>query len=170
MGAITVATGTPLTWKNSGGTYVITLGALAAAAARQGAKGDLGATRAIRWLCRFTWDFEVAPVVGTPIEIWWSPSSSGTAATDNTGNCSGADAAYTGYADGSVAAGKLHLQLIGVAAATANADDVINTAEFTWYPTERYGSPVVVNGTAQAFDNEDAAFVITMTPLPESVA
>lgn len=170
MGAITYATGTPIVWKSSGGDYVITLTSLAAGAARQGVKGDLGATRAIRWSVRVQLDFEVAPVAGAPVEIWWSSSSSGTAATDNTGGASGADAAYIGYADGSVAAGKQQLQLIGVMPAAPNADDVLNIAEFSFYPLSRYGMPVVVNGTAQAFHDTAANFILTFTPMLESVA
>lgn len=170
MGAITYATGTPLTWDAAGTTYALTLTSLAAANARQGAKGDLGATRAVRWSVRVALDFEVAPVAGAPVEIWWSSSSSATAATDNTGGCSGADAAYTGYADGSLAAGKLQLQLIGVMPATANADTIVNTAEFPFYPLSRYGMPVVVNGTAQAFHDDAATFKVILTPLGESVA
>ena len=170
MGAITYATGTPLTWKAADGTYAITLTSLAAGAARQGVKGDLGATRAMRWSCRVQLDFEVAPANGAPVEIWWSSSSSATAATDNTGAASGADAAYTGSAGGALAATKLQLQLIGVMPATADADDVLQIAEFPFYPLSRYGMPIVVNGTAQAFHDTAGNFVLTFTPLGESVA
>jgi hypothetical protein len=169
MGAITYSSGAAITWSTAG-TYAITLTSLASLAARQGAKGDLGATRAMRWSVRVQLDYEVAPAITTAVEIWWSSSSSAVAATDNTGGCSGADAAYTGYADGSIAAGKLHLQLIGVMPATANADDILNIAEFPFYPLSRYGMPVVYNGTGQALHDTAANFVLTFTPLGESVA
>ena len=170
MGAITFATGTPLTWDSTPTTYAITLTSLAAGAARQGAKGDLGATRAVRWSVRVQLDFEVAPVNGAPVEIWWSSSSSATAATDNTGAASGSDAAYTGSAGGALAATKLQLQLIGVMPATADADDVLQIAEFPFYPLSRYGMPIVVNGTGQAFHDTAANFKIVLTPMGESVA
>lgn len=170
MAAITYATGTPIVWAAAGGDYAITLASIAAGAARQGVKGDLGATRAIRWLCRVQINMDVAPVNGAPIEVWWSSSSSATAATDNTGGASGADAAYAGSAGGGVAATKLQLQLVGVMPVTADADAVVQVAEFVWYPTQRYGMPIIVNGTAQAFEGDDDSHSITMIPLPESVA
>lgn len=169
MAVVSYATGTPLTWDSTPTSYALTLTSLAAGAARQGAKGDLGATRATRWSCRVQLDFEVAPVAGAPVEIWWSSSSSATAATDNTGGASGADAAYTGVAGGTLAASKRMLQLIGVVPAEAVADDVLQIAEFAWYPLSRYGMPVVVNGTSQAFHDTAANFKVVMTPLPESV-
>lgn len=170
MGAITYATGTPLVWKNAGGDYVITLASLGAAAARQGAKGDLGATRAVRWSCRVTLNMDVAPVNGTAVEIWWSSSSSAVAGTDNTGAASGADAAYTGSAGGGVATTKLQLQLVGVMPMTADADLVIQVAEFTFYPLSRYGMPIVVNLTAQILEGDNDSHALAFTPLGESVA
>lgn len=170
MATVSYATGTPIRWEAAGGEYAITLASLGAGAARQGAKGDLGATRAIRWLCRVEINMDAAPVNGAPVEIWWSSSSSGTAATDNTGAASGADEAYTGSAGGALAATKLQLQFIGAMPMTADADGVVQVAEFVWYPTQRYGMPIVVNGTAQAFEGDDDSHRITMIPLPESVA
>jgi hypothetical protein len=170
MANVTMSTGTPIRWEAAGGEYAITLASLAAGAARQGAKGDLGATRAVRWLCRVEINMDAAPVNGAPVEIWWSSSSSGTAATDNTGAASGADAAYTGAAGGGLAATKLQLQFIGAMPMTADADAVVQVAEFFWYPPQRYGMPIVVNGTAQAFEGDDDSHRITMIPLPESVA
>jgi len=161
--------GTPITWKASGGTYVITMAGLAAGAARQGAKGDLGAKRAARWSVRLAIDLEVAAVNGAPIELWWSSSASATAATDNTGGASGADAAYTGTAGGGLAARYL-MQLIGVLPALADADAIDQVAEFVFYPLSRYGMPVVLNGTAQAFNDAETTHCITFTPLNEEVA
>ena len=163
-------TGTALTWKASAGDYVITLASLAAAAARQGAKGDLGAKRAVRWACRVQLNMDVAPVNGAAVEIYWSSSPSATAGTDNTGGCSGADAAYTGSAGGLVAATKLQLQLIGAMPMTADADTVVQIAEFVWYPTQRYGMPVVVNGTAQVLEGDNDSHQIVVFPLNEEIA
>lgn len=170
MASITFATGTAITWKAASGTYAMTMASLAAGAARQGAKGDLGATRAVRWSVRVAVNFDVAPANGAPVEIWWASSSSATAATDNTGGASGADAAYAGTAGGALAATKLQLQLVGVMPATADADTIVQVAEFTFYPLSRYGMPIIVNGTGQAFEGDDDSHCITLTPLGESVA
>lgn len=163
-------TGTPITWKNSGGTYTITLASLAAAAARQGVKGDLGAKRAVRWSVRVAINMDVAPVNGAVVEIYWSSSSSATAGTDNAGGCSGADAAYTGSAGGLVAQTKYQLQMIGVMPMTADADTVVQVMEFAFYPLSRYGMPVVVNSTAQAFEGDEDSHCLTFTPLNEEIA
>lgn len=170
MAAITYATGSAIRWKASGGEATLTMASLAAGAARQGSKYDLGATRAIRWLCRVQLNMDVAPVNGTIVEIWWSSSSSGTAATDNTGAASGSDAAYTGSAGGALAATKLQLQFIGAMPLTADADTITQIAEFVWYPTQRYGMPIIVNLSAQAFEGDDDVHCVTMIPLPDSVA
>lgn len=170
MATVSVSTGTPMTWKAASGTYAITLASLAAGAARQGAKGDLGATRAVRWAVRLAVNFDVAPANGATVDLYWSSSTSGTAATDNTGAASGADAAYAGSAGGALAATKLQLQYIGSLIATADADTIVQTQEFEFYPTQRYGMPIVVNSTGQAFEGDDDSHCVTLIPLPEAVA
>lgn len=162
-------TGTPITWKNSGGTYAISLASLGAAACRQGAKGDLGAKRAVRWACRVQINMDVAPVNLAPVTIYWSSSPSATAGTDNTGGASGTDAAYTGPAGGLLNALQ-QMQLVGVMPMTNDADGVVQIAEFVWYPTQRYGMPVVQNGTAQAFEGDEDTHLITIYPLNEEVS
>lgn len=163
------STGVAITWKKTSGDYAITLASLAAGAARQGVKGDLGATRAQRWACRVQFNMDVAPANVSPITIYWSSSPSVTAATDNTGGASGADAAYTGPAGGLLNA-LLQMQMIGVIPMTADADTVLQIAEFVWYPTQRYGMPVVYNGAGQALEGDDDSHQIVMYPLPDGAA
>ena len=162
-------TGTAITWKNASGTYAISLASLAAAACRQGVKGNLGAKRAVRWVCRVQINMDVAPVNLAPVTIYWSSSSSATAGTDNTGGASGTDAAYTGPAGG-LLNGLAQMQVIGTMPMTADADAVVQIAEFVWYPTLQYGMPVVQNGTAQAFEGDEDSHVITIYPLNEEIA
>ena len=100
-------------WEAAGGEYVMTMTGIAVGAARQGAKGDLGAVRAARWSVLVEINMDVAPTAGDVIEFWWSSSPSAVAGTQNTGACSGADAAYTGSAGGSVDETKYQLQYIG---------------------------------------------------------
>lgn len=166
---ILVKTGTSLTWKASGGDYDMTMASIANDAARQGEKGDLGATRAARWALRVSNNMDAAPTAGLTIEYWWSSSTSATPATDNTGACSGADAAYTGSAGGSVDETKYQLQHIGDLVLTPDADGVVQTAEFCFYPLQRYGMPVLVNKSGQALEGDDDSHQIVLVPIIDEI-
>jgi len=161
---ILVKVGTPIIWKAAGGTYAITLSGIAINNARQGAKGDLGATRAARYSVLVEINMDVAPTAGKVIEFWWSSSPSAVAATQNTGACSGTDAAYTGSAAGSVDETKAQLQYIGALVLTPDADAVVQRQEFAFFPLQRYGMPVLVNKSDQALEGDDDAHQITFTP------
>ena len=101
---VLVKDGTPKVWADttdysstgSGFTRTdqIDLTSLANGAARQGAKGDLGATRAARYSVTVGIEFDVAPTAGVEVEVYWSSSFSATAGTGNAGGASGADAAW----------------------------------------------------------------------------
>lgn len=162
-------TGTAITWKAAGGDHAITLTGIAVNAARQGAKGDLGATRAVRWAMRVQLNMDVAPTEGDVIELWWSSSPNAAAGTDNAGACSGTDAAYTGSAGGSVDETKLQLQRVGVLVLTPDADAVIQITELVFFPTQRYGMPVLVNKADQALEGDDNSHQIVIYPLPDEI-
>jgi len=91
-GDVTVASQTPICWAdttdysdtNSGisRTDQIDLTSLADGDARQGAKKDLGATRATSYAVMVCLEFDVAPTAGEPVQILWSSSTSGTAGTN----------------------------------------------------------------------------------------
>ena len=166
---ILTKTGTPIVWKAAGGDYAITLTGIAVNAARQGAKGDLGATRAARYSVLVEINMDVAPTAGDVIEFWWSSSPSAVAGTQNTGACSGADAAYTGSAAGSVDETKAQLQYIGALVLTPDADAVVQIQEHLFFPLQRYGMPVLVNKADQALEGDDDAHRITFTPLIDEV-
>jgi len=166
---VLVKTGTPIVWKAAGGDYAITLASIANAAARQGAKGDLGANRAARWSVLVEINMDVAPAAGAFIEFWWSASPSAVAATQNTGACSGADAAYAGSAGGTVDQTKYQLQLIGSLVLTPDADAVVQRQEFAFMPLQRYGMPVLVNKGGQALEGDDDSHSITLTPIVDEV-
>lgn len=166
---ILVKTGTSITWKASGGNYAITLASIADDAARQGAKGDLGATRAARWAVRVSINMDVAPTAGETIEFWWSSSTSAVAGTDNTGAASGTDAAYTGSTGGSVDETKYQLQHIGDLVLTPDDDGVVQVAEFTFYPLQRYGMPVLVNKGGQALEGDDDSHQIVLVPIVDEI-
>lgn len=162
-------TGTPITWKAAAGDYAITLASIGVGAARQGVKGDLGATRAVRWAMRPAINMDAAPTAGNVIELWWSSSPSAVAATDNTGAASGTDAAYTGSAGGSVDETKVQMQRVGVLVLTPDADGVVQIKELVFFPTQRYGMPVLVNKADQILEGDDDAHQIVIYPLPDEI-
>jgi len=166
---VLVKTGTPLVWKAAGGDYAITLAGIAVNAARQGVKGDLGATRAARWSVQVFINMDVAPTAGDVIEFWWSASSSAVAGTDNTGAASGADAAYTRSAAGSVDETKVQMDYIGGLRLTPDADAVIQSQKFVFFPLLRYGMPVVVIKADQALEGDDDVHRLTFTPIVDEV-
>lgn len=123
---------------------------LAAGAARQSAKFDFGATfDEIQTLAACV-EWETNPEVANTdyLEFYMGFSPLAAAANANPGGLSGSDAAYTGYAAGSLAASLRQLTPLGV----MMMDNVINTDQaqidtdiYTFRPSERYGILVVVN-------------------------
>jgi hypothetical protein len=166
---ILIRTGTPITWKASGGTYAMTMASVANNAARQGVKGDLGAVRAARWSVQVENNLDSAPAAGKTLEYWWSSSPSVTAGTKNTGAASGTDAAYTGSTGGSVDETKLQLEWIGALVLTPDADAVVQSTEFSFYPKQRYGMPILVNKSGVALEGDDDSHLITFTPIIDEV-
>lgn len=169
---------TPLVWADIGGDFgdspiagtdQITLVSLADAAARQGAKGDLTALRARAYSVTLRVEFDVAPVSGTIVSLYWAPSVSGTAGVANPGGISGADAAYTGTAGDSLADSLKQLDLIGVLICTADAAAVVQQQTFVYSPSERFGTPVVFNQGGQAFEGDDIEMSIIFNPIVDEI-
>lgn len=166
---IFIKTGTIIRWEAAGGEYAMTMASIAVNAARQGAKGDLGALRAARWSVQVENNLDVAPAAGKVLEYWWSSSPSAVAGTQNTGAASGADAAYTGSAAGTVDETKVQMQHIGSMPLTPDADGVVQSMEFVFFPLQRYGMPVLVNKADQALEGDDDSHRITLTPIVDEV-
>lgn len=152
--------GTPKSWKASGGDYAITLTSLADAAARQGAKGDLGEYFRQRWAVHLAASLAVAATTGKLLELWWSSSPSATAGTENAGGASGADAAYT-------AAYRPQLQFIGFLYLANGLGTGIQRQDFEFMPRFRYGMPVIYNGAGQALGATAADHEIRFTPVDQ---
>lgn len=163
---ILTKSGTAIIWKASGGTYAMTMASIADNAARQGAKGDLGATRAARYSFLVEINMDVSPTAGEVVEFWWSSSPSVTAGTQNTGGASGTDAAYKAAEEDEW---KLQLQFVGALVLTADADAVVQIQEFVFFPPQRYGMPVLVNKGGQALEGDDDSHRITLTPLVDEI-
>jgi hypothetical protein len=166
---ILTKTGTPLVWDAAVTDYAMTMTGIADNAARQGAKGDLGAVRAARWSMLVENNLDIVPTAGKVVEFWWSSSPSAVAGTQNTGAASGADAAYTGSAGGSVDETKAQLMYVGALVLTPDADAIVQVQEFVFFPPQRYGMPVLVNKAGQALEGDDDAHRITLTPLIDEV-
>lgn len=180
------ANSTPEVWADSadyagdGGarTAQIDLTALAAGAARQGAKRDMDTALGVanrlprRWAVtiRIEYDTGNEPVDGETVDLYWAASLSGTAGTANPGGTSGADAAYTGTAGSTLAESLLQLQFIGSMPLTNDAATIVQQMTFiTTIPTQ-YGMPVLVNGSAaDVFEGDANEMSITFTPLEEEI-
>lgn len=158
--------GTTKTLKSSGGDAAITLASLANGSYRQAAKLDLGTPFA--QVYDVLADLELASsglTAGNAIDFWWSPSSNGTAGTDNMGGCSGTDSAYTGYSGGSAATGIKQLIFIGSMIVTAQATTTVQKAYVgSFVPPTRYGSLVMLNGSGAAIHTSDTNCQIRLVP------
>lgn len=178
---------TPRVWADTtdydgdGGTrtHQIDLTSLGNGAARQGAKADMAVMRVVnrggdanaycripyRWAVTLRIEMDVAATDNRTVDLYWGASLSSVVGTANPGGLSGADAAYTGSADSTLAESLLQLQLIG---SLALLNDVATTVQQQTFITAlplRYGMPVVMNNGGQAFEGNAVEMSITFTPL-----
>ncbi len=149
--------------------YQIDLTSLANGAARQGAKGDLGATRAARYRVIVWIEMDVAPASGATVDIYWAASPHATAATENPGGASGSDAAYTGTAGDSLDDSLKQLIFIGSVVLTSDAATVVQRMVFTFVPPLQYGMPVVDNNGGQAFEGDAIEMAIKLIPIIDEI-
>lgn len=165
--------GTPVVWADTtdyagdGGTrtHQIDLTGLADGAARQGAKADLGATRAKHFSVTVCVEMAVVPVSKAAVDIYWATSPHATPGLINPGGCSGADAAYTGTAGDSLDDSLAQLIYLGSVSLTADADPVLQIQNFTLFPQHRYGMPVIDNNGGQAMHSDAIECFISLTPI-----
>lgn len=172
MGAVTAVfrsqSGTEKTWKASGGDYAITMDSTANAAAREGAKGDLGATFAGLYAVKLEAEFASAPTAGNRVDVYWNPSNSATAGTNNVGNCSGADSAYAGYSS-NLTATLPQLIYIGSLVLTAQGTTTVQKGRVGFLsPPTRYGSPVIVNNSAVGWVSNSTNTQLILTPVEDT--
>jgi len=140
---------------------------LAAAAARQSAKLDFGATRAMLYDVRINFEMATDPAASGWLGLYMAPSYSGTANVGNVGHCTGADSAYAAIAGYTLDELIAHLQVIGrVPVAVQNDADGVQTAYVgTFSPTDRYGCLVVRNNASVAFHSDAAEFAVAFYPI-----
>ncbi len=149
-------------------TDQIDLTSLASAAARQGTKGDLGATQPARYLVRVGIEFAVAPTSGEVVDVYWAGSPSATAGSANPGGASGSDSAYTGTAGDSMDDSLKQLLYLGSLVATADATTVVQYQDIATVSAEelgRYGMPVVDNNTSQALVADAVEQYVAFIPI-----
>ena len=163
-----IQSGTTKTFKSSGGDAALSMVGVANGAARQSAKLDLGATRPGRVSVKAAFELAATPTAGASIDLYWAPSSSATAGTDNPGNISGTDAAYTGYSSNLTASLK-QLLYIGSFICTAQATSTVQKGFVGQFvPPNRYGSLVVANNAGSAIHSSDTNCEVVFTPVEET--
>ena len=153
-------------------THQIDLTGVASTEAREGAKADLGATRAAGYSVHVGVEVDVVPVAGTYIEVFWAASYSGTAALGNPAGTTGSDADWAGTTHGTVAQAKRQLILIGTLVMTPDDDtDNVQRACINGYfsPPTRYGFPVVVDLAGQALFSDAVEMYIALVPVTDEV-
>ncbi len=149
-------------------------GALGALAARQSTQADLGATRAASYSIMMSLEMATDPVAGETVDLYWAPSVDSTAGDGNTGGTTGVDGAYVGYPGpvSTLAEGLADLMYIGSMhlAVMNDADDVHIAYIGKFFPPDRYGSLVVVNGSAaDVFHSDDVEFAVSFQPIVTEV-
>lgn len=148
-------------------TYDIDLASLVDAAARQSLKWDWGATRPPSFKIRMTTELASDPASGGSVDLYAYESHSATAAVGNTGGCTGADAAYTGYSGHTLAESLLQLDFIGSLSTGVqnDADGVVIGKVAVYSPTARYGGIVVVNNTNIGFHTDSIEMAVLFEPI-----
>lgn len=149
------------------------LGALATGGvAWQSVKMDLGSANLdVLYEMRAYIEWHSAPTAGGTVDFYAGYSNSGTAATNNPGGLSGADAVYQGYgADTASGTEALPLlQYIGSLVATADATVQVSMVG-TFMPLDRYMMLVVVNNSSVNIANTDAIETcVAITPLQHQI-
>lgn len=151
-------------------TAQIDLTSLADTAARQGAKVDLGATRARRYLMVAALEYAVAPASGEIAEFYLGESPSGTAGNANPGGLSGSDAAYTGTAGDSLADSVKQLRHVGNMVLTADATTTVQyQAIGIIEDVGRHVSVAVKNEGGQALHSDAVEMYVALLPLVDEL-
>ena len=168
-----IKNGTPIVWADTtdfGGSPIartdqIDLTSVATAEAREGAKVDLGATRAARYSVTMRIELNAAATSGLVVDFYFGQSPHSAAGTANPGGLTGVDADYTGTAGDVVGDAIKQCSWVGSLPCTSDADTVIQQTTWTFMPSERYQIPVVYNLSGQAFEGDAVEMSIVMIPL-----
>ena len=157
-----LTTGSAINWTPSGGTYALTLTSLATAAARGGAKGDLGTYWRRRWAVLFATAVGTAATAGNLVNLGWAGSPTATAGTDNPGGWTGTDASF-----GTPAELFFQLQFVGGLYLSNAAGTGVQVQMFELFPRYRYGGPVVYNLSGQTLSSTAANHEVRLVPIDD---
>lgn len=149
---------TAITWLASGGTNLLTLTSLAAAAGRQGARHDFGTAARAQVFAWRAWNVAgTTPVVGEVSgRIYWK-SDDGTSPDNDDG---------TGDIAVSAEDKLLNLRRIGSIIVDEAATAVTFVASGLILLPHRYGMPVFWNESADAYSSTAADHGFSLTPVP----
>ena len=172
--------GTPIVWADTTDysstvsgltrTHQIDLTSVATTASRQGAKADLGATRAADYIVMVAVEFASGAISNEVVDFYWAASPSTTAGNANPGGTTGADAAYTGTAGDSLADSLKQLTLIGSLTTTADQTTVVQYGHIgVLSEIPRYGMPVVVNNSTGAFVADAVEMYVALIPVSDDI-
>jgi hypothetical protein len=149
---------TPLTWKNTGGTAVITGTSLANNAGRVGAQIDRGASARAQ---RFYWEFEchvASGTLGQTVSIYLATAHANSASPD--GNVGTADAGLATLDK------RRNLLFLGVVEVDVSSTALLKGSG-TIEIAARYLSLVIVNESGVAFSGTATDTVFSLTPIPD---
>jgi hypothetical protein len=113
----------------------------------------------------FTSSVGSAATAGAEIELWWAPSDSATAGTDNPGGTGGIDATFNTTPDEY----KQQLTYVGSLVLSNNAGTAVQRQWLSFVPPCRYGMPVVVNKSGQTLGATAGDHTVTLVPREEAV-
>ena len=150
---------------------VLTMAGVAAAAARQSAKFDFGATRAAAYECLASVDFtgETITAPGT-YDIYFAPSTHTTAANGNVAGNSGVDGDAPAGALGSITLAEFLLQCVFIGSLVLHDGAVVqNGFVGVLHPTSRYGQIIAVNNCDSAIEADDVENHIVLNPIVDEI-
>lgn len=158
-----VLAGTPQTWSSSGGTKVLTATSLANGSYRQGVKSatfadaTLGMPEYIEWTLSAKWTS--APTNGDTLDLFMGESSNATAATDNPGGLTGADAALSAPAEIIN-----FLRPVAPIPASNSLGTAVQLIHAQYTPSLPFQVPVIGNNGGVALSATGTDFQLTGTP------
>ena len=161
-----VQSGTTKTWRASGGDAAMSPSSTLTNGLSWGSvKVDLGATRAEFYDVFLDMEFQTAPTAGNTVDVFWAPSTSITAGTDNPGGFAGTDALYAGYSSNADASNP-QLQFIGSHVCTTQATGTVQKSYVGRFsPAQRYGGPMIRNGSGVTAATTNTTFQIRLVPV-----
>lgn len=154
----TIADGTSITWKPTGGTYSFNVTGLATASMFQGASGDLGASRTALYTAVLQTKFVSAPTTGTVVRLALAWSIDGITFS----------AGLSGTAGAVTNLGKIN-QLDELRFLSADGSTGVQLIAMNIRPKARYVLPVLYNVSGIALSSTAADHCFTLVPQTETV-